>query len=146
MSQPGIDPGPVRDFRPPKGKKSRYVPCNSVLKAELLQLVGQRKIKQDQTFFGTATGRPIDHDNFVGSDFEKDVSDAGVKEIRLHDLRHTGTTLMIADGLDLRTVQEICGHKDIDTTMRYAHLLGDSIKRAARAFSVVPDMRPIPFY
>jgi hypothetical protein len=46
---------------------------------------------------------------------------------------------MIADGLDLRTVQEICGHKDIDTTMRYAHLLGDSIKKAARAFSIVPS-------
>ena len=126
----------VRAFRPPKGKKSRYVPCNAVLRAELVKLMEQRRA--DQTVFTTATGRPIDHDNFVGRHFVKDVAESGVKRIRPHDLRHTGTTLMIAAGLDLRTVQEICGHQDISTTMRYAHMLGDSIKNAARTFSIVP--------
>lgn len=128
----------VRDFRPTKGKKSRYVPCNSVLKAELQQLIRQDRIGKDQTFFRTATGTPIDHDNFVDRYFEKDVAEASVKKIRFHDLRHTGTTLMIAGGLDIKTVQEICGHKDISTTMNYVHLLGDSVKQAARTFSVVP--------
>jgi len=41
--------------------------------------------------------------------------------------------------LDIKTVQEICGHKDVTTTMNYVHLLGDSIRQAARSFSVVPE-------
>lgn len=51
---------------------------------------------------------------------------------------------MIASGLDLKTVKEICGHQDVATTMRYAHLLGDSIKQAARSFSVVPNVANPP--
>jgi len=129
----------VRDFRPPKGKKARYVPCNPVLRSELKALIGRDRLRPDQTFFRTETGVPFDHDNFTDRYFEKDVAEACVKRIRFHDLRHTGTTLMIADRLDIKTVQEICGHKDIATTMRYVHLLGDSIREAARTFSVVPS-------
>ena len=131
----------VRDFRPPKGKKSRYVPCNSVLRAELKQLIEQLHIDRDQTFFQTETKRPIDHDNFTDRYFEKDVLESKVKKIRFHDLRHTGTTLMVAGGLDPKTVQEICGHREITTTMKYVHLLGDSIKLAAKSFSVVPSIQ-----
>lgn len=125
----------VRGFRPPKGKKSRYVPCNAVLRAELQRLGKSR----DHTFFRTHTGAPIDHDNFTDRFFEKDVAEARLKKIRFHDLRHTGTTLMIAGGLDIKTVQEICGHKDISTTMNYVHLLGDSVRQAARTFLVGPS-------
>lgn len=128
----------LKGFRPPKGKKSRYVPCNSFLRGELKHLITIGKMGLDQTFFCTSSGAPIDHDNFVNRSFEKDSVEAGVKMIRFHDLRHTAITLMIADGLDIKTVQEICGHQDITTTMRYVHLLGDSVKKASRSFSVVP--------
>ena len=133
-----------RDFRSPKGKKSRYVPCNSFLRVELKRLAEQKRISQEQTFFQTGTGCPIDHDNFMDRYFEKDIAEARVKKIRFHDLRHTGTTLMIADGLDIKTVQEICGHKDIATTMRYVHMLGDSVRRASRSFSIVPSAQSRP--
>jgi len=49
---------------------------------------------------------------------------------------------MIAEGLDLKTVQEICGHKEITTTMRYVHLFGDSIRQAAKIFAVKPSASP----
>ncbi|MBI2606083.1 MAG: tyrosine-type recombinase/integrase [Deltaproteobacteria bacterium] len=114
------------------------------MRAELKQLTARLHITQDKTFFQTETGRPIDHDNFTDRYFGKDVAEAKVKKIRFHDLRHTGTTLMIASGLDLKTVKEIYGHKDVATTMRYAHLLGDSIKHAARSFSVVPNVQNPP--
>lgn len=132
----------TKDFRPPKGKKSRYVPCNSFLRTELRRIIERDGIGQEKTFFQTSSGNPIDHDNFVGRCFEKDIAEAGAKRIRFHDLRHTGTTLMIADGLDIKTVQEICGHKDIATTMRYVHLLGDSVRKASRSFAVVPESQP----
>lgn len=129
----------VRNFRPPKGKKSRYVPCNEFLHRELTGLIESGKIPAEQTLFCSSAGTPMDHDNFVDRVFEQDIREAGIKRIRFHDLRHTGTTLMIADGLNLKTVQEICGHKDISTTMKYVHLLGDSIKNAAKSFVVVPN-------
>lgn len=124
-------------FRPPKGKKSRRVPCNEVLRGELTTLIRDKKIAPERTIFHTRNGTPLSQDNFDDT-FRKDVEEARVKRLRFHDLRHTGTTLMIADGYDYKTVQEICGHKEISTTMRYVHLLGDSIRKVAQGFSVAP--------
>jgi integrase len=39
---------------------------------------------------------------------------------RFHDLRHTFGTQMAAAGIAMRTLQELMGHRDIQTTMRYA--------------------------
>ena len=47
-----------------------------------------------------------------------------------HILRHTFTSRLVMAGVDLRTVQELMGHKTIDMTMRYSHLSPDH-KRAA---------------
>lgn len=47
---------------------------------------------------------------------------AGVKEIRLHDLRHTFASQLVMAGVPLRAVQELLGHATMEMTMRYAHL------------------------
>lgn len=47
---------------------------------------------------------------------------AGIKNFRWHDLRHTFCSRLVMAGVDLRTVQELAGHKTITVTMRYAHL------------------------
>lgn len=43
----------------------------------------------------------------------------------MHDLRHTAASYVIMNGVDLRTVADIFGHKTISMTMRYTHLLDD---------------------
>jgi integrase len=54
--------------------------------------------------------------------FERCVEDAGIRDFTWHCLRHTFISRLVMKGVDLRTVQELAGHKTIAMTVRYAHL------------------------
>ena len=57
--------------------------------------------------------------------FDAAVKRARIQDFHMHDLRHTAASYMIMNGVDLRTVADILGHKTISMTMRYTHLLDD---------------------
>ncbi len=48
-----------------------------------------------------------------------------------HKLRHTAATLMLQNGVDVRTLQEVLGHENLNTTQIYTHLGNQELKRAA---------------
>jgi len=56
---------------------------------------------------------------------------AGLAHLRLHDLRHTYASVAMQQGVDPFTLKDILGHKNLATTLRYAHLDDDAIQRAA---------------
>jgi site-specific recombinase XerD len=60
----------------------------------------------------------------------------GVENFRWHDLRHTFASRLVMEGVDIRTVQVLLGHKNINQTMKYAHLSADH--RVAAVAKMVP--------
>jgi integrase len=58
--------------------------------------------------------------------------DAGVRRVRVHDLRHTCASLLLAQGVDARTIMETLGHSTITMTLdTYAHVMSTTLKAAA---------------
>lgn len=50
-----------------------------------------------------------------------------------HKLRHTAATLMLQNGVDVRTLQEVLGHDHLNTTQIYTHVNNEDLRIAARA-------------
>ena len=50
-----------------------------------------------------------------------------------HKLRHTAATLMLQNGVDVRTLQELLGHENLNTTQIYTHVDNDNLRMAAKA-------------
>ena len=56
---------------------------------------------------------------------------AGLKDVRIHDLRHTFASTAVASGQGLPMIGKLLGHTQVQTTARYAHLAADPVRCAA---------------
>jgi integrase len=74
----------------------------------------------DLVFAHPQLGRPLDG-NKATKRFKNACREAGVRQIRFHDLRHTFATRLAASGQPLRAIQEFLGHAELKTTQIYAH-------------------------
>ena len=66
---------------------------------------------------------------------EKYVKKIGLdpRKYTTHKLRHTAATLMYQSGADIRVLQEILGHKQLNTTEIYTHVSNENIKEAVKS-------------
>ncbi len=100
-----------------KHGERRHVPINSVARRALASLWDHR----DGSGY-VIPGRGVPRRRDWRRWFEETVPLAGIPDFHWHDIRHTFASRLVMAGVDLRTVQELLGHKTIAMTVRYAHL------------------------
>jgi integrase len=105
-----------------KGKRFRVIPLNDLALQTLRE--HPRHISSLIVFHNPDGSCWKD----VRGSFNATLTKAGLPRIRIHDLRHSFISNLVMAGEDLRTVQELAGHRSITTTMRYAHLAPGRLK------------------
>jgi integrase len=88
--------------------------------------------------FPNAIGGIMIPDNLTKRSFKRHLAQAGLPQIRFHDLRHTAATVLLARGINPKVVSEMLGHADIAITLRvYAHVTPHMQAAAASMMDVV---------
>jgi len=106
-----------------KGDKERVVPLtDQVVEAIQAYLPHRTKTESRHLFVSAWKGRPI-HGRCINRMLKIVVGKAGLagQGITPHKLRHTFATHLIRNGVDIRTVQELMGHSELETTAKYLH-------------------------
>jgi site-specific recombinase XerD len=106
-----------------KGDKERVVPLTDQAVEAIQAYLPHRTRTQSRHLFVSAwKGHPI-HGRCINRMLKTVIQRAGLEGqgITPHKLRHTFATHLIRNGADVRTVQELLGHADIQTTARYLH-------------------------
>ena len=120
----------ARSWRIPTAKsgKARYIPLSSAA-IDLLNQV-PRFSGCPYVVPNPNTLRP-----FVGIFRTWDVArkQAGVPDLRVHDLRHAAASFMLNAGVDIFTVGKVLGHSSVKTTTRYAHVANSTLLAAVDA-------------
>lgn len=108
-----------------KNDEPRSVPLTERVMAVLNSRMQNDPLFSDMTDHG-ASHRWVKMTKFTGKDDDK--------EYVLHALRHTCATRLLESGVDIYTVKEWLGHKDINTTMRYAKMTNMKLRDALTKF------------
>jgi site-specific recombinase XerD len=64
---------------------------------------------------------------------------AGLKDVRIHDLRHSFASIGAGSGMGLPLLGRLLGHKQPATTQRYAHLDADPLRKAVNSIGAAID-------
>jgi integrase len=100
-----------------KNGERREIPINDTLLQALSCLV--RRLDCKYVFYNLKTLKPFDN---VKRSFSTALRKSHILDFHFHDLRHTFAGQLVMKGIDLTTVKELLGHKDIKMTLRYSHL------------------------
>ena len=120
-----------------KGNKERFVYFGSACRKALddyLEERKQRELSDNRALFGSRDNNRISV-TAVHRLVKKALLQAGLDSTQFsaHKLRHTAATMMLSGGVDVKTVQEVLGHENLNTTQIYTHIENTELKIAAEA-------------
>ena len=120
-----------------KGDKERIVyfgtACRKAIDA-YLQERSKKVLSDNRALFGSRDNNRISV-SAVHRLVKKALLQAGLDSTQFsaHKLRHTAATMMLSGGVDVKTVQEVLGHENLNTTQIYTHIESTELKLAAEA-------------
>ena len=120
-----------------KGNKERFVyfgtPCRKAIDAYMVER-NKKVLSDNRALFASRNGNRISV-TAVHRLVEKALKQAGLDatQFSAHKLRHTAATMMLSGGVDVKTVQEVLGHENLNTTQIYTHIENTELKLAAEA-------------
>jgi integrase len=120
-----------------KSKKPRHIPLSDAA-VELLHSLPRRD-DIPWVFFNPRTGKPPVSIFYAWDSIREKV---GLKEVRLHDLRHSYASFLVNAGRSLYEVQKLLGHQDPKVTMRYAHLSPQAMREAVNIVGSIVGRPP----
>lgn len=120
-----------------KGDKERFVyfgsACRKAIDAYLIER-NEKVLSDNRALFGSRDSNRISV-TAVHRLVKKALLQAGLDSTQFsaHKLRHTAATMMLSGGVDVKTVQEVLGHENLNTTQIYTHIENTELKVAAEA-------------
>ena len=120
-----------------KGNKERIVyfgsACRKAIDAYMVER-NEKVLSDNRALFGSRDGNRISV-TAVHRLVKKALLQAGLDSTQFsaHKLRHTAATMMLSGGVDVKTVQEVLGHENLNTTQIYTHIENTELKIAAEA-------------
>ena len=120
-----------------KGNKERFVyfgsSCRKAIDA-YLPIRNKQVLTDNRALFGSRDNNRISV-TAVHRLVKKALLQAGLDSTQFsaHKLRHTAATMMLSGGVDVKTVQEVLGHENLNTTQIYTHIENTELKIAAQA-------------
>lgn len=120
-----------------KGNKERFVYFGSACKKAIDAYLPERHkqvLSDNKALFGSRDNNRISV-SAVHRLVKKYLLIAGLdtENFSAHKLRHTAATMMLSGGVDVKTVQEVLGHENLNTTQIYTHIENTELKIAAEA-------------
>ena len=120
-----------------KGNKERFVYFGTSCRKAIDAYMVERKkmvLTDNRALFGSRNGNRISV-TAVHRLVDKALLKAGLDttQFSAHKLRHTAATMMLSGGVDVKTVQEVLGHENLNTTQIYTHIESTELKLAAEA-------------
>lgn len=120
-----------------KGNKERFVYFGSACRKAIdayLPIRNKQVLTDNKALFGSRDSNRISV-TAVHRLVKKALMQAGLDSTQFsaHKLRHTAATMMLSGGVDVKTVQEVLGHENLNTTQIYTHIENTELKIAAEA-------------
>lgn len=135
-----------RKVKKTKGRRDRWVPLTELARLTLVELKRRHENnpwKSPWVFHYTQRGRRISPGDRIQSMAKRVKAAAKAAGLpprwQMYDLRHRRITLWLADGQDEVKVMQVAGHKSLQTTLWYTHLLMEHLRELGDSTTVAAD-------